>query len=292
MGLSFSPLQGAQVVVEKHPQLLRLVEIVRRLRAPGGCPWDRKQTLRSLAPYILEEGWELVEALEQEDLEKTREEVGDLLMVALMICQVAEDEGKFDLEAAAREIADKLVRRHPHVFGDAQVKDAGEVLERWEEIKKEEKARKPGTDQSALSGVPRSMPALLRALRMGEKASRLGFDWPDARSSMDKIREETAEVEEELRKGEKNGSERLFQEIGDLLFAVANAGRLLGVNPEMALRATLDRFEVRFRRMEKDLDKPIREASFEELDRAWNEAKEAIRREEGKRNGEEEGKET
>ena len=163
---------------------------------------------------------------------------------------------------------------------------AGEVLERWEEIKKEEKAQRPEGDQSAFSGVPRSMPALLRALRMGEKASRLGFDWPDARSSMDKIREETAEVEEELRKGEKKGSERLFQEIGDLLFAVANAGRLLGVNPEMALRATLDRFDQRFRRMEKDLGKPIREASFQELDQAWNEAKEAIRREEREEEGE------
>ncbi len=274
-------------MTEEHPQLLRLVEIVRRLRAPGGCPWDRKQTLRSLAPYILEEGWELVEALEKNDLEKIREEVGDLLMVALMICQVAADEGKFDLEEAAKDIADKLVRRHPHVFGDAKVKGAGEVLERWEEIKKEEKAQKPESDQSALSGVPRSMPALLRALRMGEKASRLGFDWPDARSSMDKIREETEEVEEELRKGEKEGSPRLFQEIGDLLFAVANAGRLLGVNPEMALRATLDRFDTRFRRMEKDLGKPIREASFEELDRAWNEAKESIRREEREERGEE-----
>ena len=264
---------------DEHPQLLRLVEIVRRLRAPGGCPWDRKQTLRSLAPYVLEESWELVEALEKEDLEKIREEVGDLLMVTLMICQVAADEGKFDLEAAAKDIADKLVRRHPHVFGDARVSGAGEVLERWEEIKKKEKEAKPQGDQSALSGVPRAMPALLRALRMGEKASRLGFDWPDAASSMDKIREETAEVEEELRKGEKPGSERLFQEIGDLLFAVANAGRLLGVNPEMALRATLDRFETRFRRMEKDLGKPMKEASFQELDRAWNQAKEAVRRE-------------
>ena len=268
-------------MTEEHPQLLRLVEIVRRLRAPGGCPWDRKQTLRSLAPYVLEEGWELVEALEREDLEKAREEVGDLMMVALMICQVAQDEGKFDLEAAANDIADKLIRRHPHVFGDTKVKDAGEVLERWEEIKKREKEEKPGSDQSALSGVPRAMPALLRALRMGEKASRLGFDWPDARSSLDKIREETAEVEEELRKGEKEGSERLFQEIGDLLFAVANAGRLLGVNPEMALRATLDRFDTRFRRMEKDLGKPMKDATFEELDQAWNEAKKAIRREGG-----------
>ncbi len=282
---AFFPHRTAMVTSE-HPQLLRLVEIVRRLRAPGGCPWDRKQTLQSLAPYILEEGWELVEALEKNDLEKIREEVGDLMMVTLMICQVAADEGKFDLEEAARGIADKLVRRHPHVFGDAQVSGAGEVLERWEEIKKEEKAQRPEGDQSAFSGVPRSMPALLRALRMGEKASRLGFDWPDARSSMDKIREETAEVEEELRKGEKKGSERLFQEIGDLLFAVANAGRLLGVNPEMALRATLDRFDQRFRRMEKDLGKPIREASFQELDQAWNEAKEAIRREEREEEGE------
>jgi len=267
-------------VTDEHPQLLRLVEIVRRLRAPGGCPWDRKQTLQSLAPFVLEEGWELVEALEQNDLEKIREEVGDLLMVTLMICQVARDEGKFDLEAAAREIADKLVRRHPHVFGDAQVEGADQVLERWEEIKKKEKEARPGADQSALSGVPRSMPALLRALRMGEKASRLGFDWPDAASSLDKIREETAEVEEELRKGEKSGSERLFQEVGDLLFAVANAGRLLGVNPEMALRATLDRFERRFRKMEKDLGRPMKEATFEELDLAWNEAKEALREEE------------
>ncbi len=267
-------------MTDEHPQLLRLVEIVRRLRAPGGCPWDRKQTLQSLAPFVLEEGWELVEALEQNDLEKIREEVGDLLMVTLMICQVARDEGKFDLEAAAREIADKLVRRHPHVFGDAQVEGADQVLERWEEIKKKEKEARPGADQSALSGVPRSMPALLRALRMGEKASRLGFDWPDAASSLDKIREETAEVEEELRKGEKSGSERLFQEVGDLLFAVANAGRLLGVNPEMALRATLDRFERRFRKMEKDLGRPMKEATFEELDLAWNEAKEALREEE------------
>jgi MazG family protein len=203
-----------------------------------------------------------------------------------MICQVAQDEGKFDLESAAKDIADKLIRRHPHVFGDTKVKGAGEVLERWEEIKKREKEEKPESDQSALSGVPRAMPALLRALRMGEKASLLGFDWPDPRSSLDKIREETAEVEEELRKGEKEGSERLFQEVGDLLFAVANAGRLLGINPEMALRATLDRFDTRFRRMEKDLGKPMKDATFEELDQAWNEAKEAIRREGNEGGGE------
>ena len=262
-----------------HPQLLRLVEIIRRLRAPGGCPWDRKQTLESLTPHLLEEGYELIEAIEAKGDRERCEEAGDLLMVVVMICQVAADEGRFDLEQAARGIGDKLERRHPHIFGDRQVAGADEVVRNWEEIKRRERREKQ-SDPSPFAGVPRHLPACLRALRMGQKASLAGFDWPDARGALAKVKEELAELEGEMGGGGERGA--LLHELGDLLFAVANLGRLLGINPEKALRAALDRFDRRYRQMERELGKPPAQAeSADELDAAWERAKAALRRVEG-----------
>jgi len=268
-------------LAEEHPQLLRLVEIIRRLRAPGGCPWDRKQSLESLTTHLLEEGHELVEAIDHGVDAKVREEAGDLLMVIVMLCQVAEDEGRFDLEAAAESISEKLVRRHPHVFGPTHVEGAEEVLYNWEKIKAQER-RERSEDTSALSGVPAAMPALLRALRIGEKAARVGFDWPEPQGALRKVREELGELEAELAEGPAPGAARGAEELGDLLFAAANLGRLMGVDPEQALRRTLDRFTARFQKLERDLGKPVAEASFEELDAAWEAAKRALDRDAGR----------
>ncbi len=254
-------------------ELSRLKSIVAKLRSPEGCPWDRKQTIESLAPYVLEEGFELVEAIEKMKPEKIREEAGDLLMVVMMICRVAEEKGLFDVEGAARSINEKLIRRHPHVFGNKKVNGPEEVLDNWEKIKLKEREKEGENRESILSGVPRGMPALMRALRIGEKASRVGFDWPTPEDSLEKIKEEMAELEKEASKDLEENKERIFEEMGDLLFAVANAARLLKVNPEMALRAALDKFQRRFMKMERMLGKPLDQASFKELDDCWNKTK-------------------
>ena len=255
----------------------RLVEIMAALRDPErGCPWDLEQDFRSIAPYTLEEAYEVADAIERNDLRDLQDELGDLLLQVVFHAQMARELGAFDFDDVARGICDKLVRRHPHVFGDARVRDAEGVMRQWVALKREEKAAR-GAGKSVLEGVPRELPALARAERLTEKASRIGFDWPDAAGARAKVGEELDELDEALQGGDRA---RIEDELGDLLFATANLARKLGVPPEEALRRTLGRFIFRFEHIERTL--ALRgvghgEATLEEMDRLWDEAKAALR---------------
>ena len=254
----------------------RLLGIMTRLRGPGGCPWDREQTLETLRPYALEETYEVLEAIDGGDVSAHREELGDLLLQIVFQAELRREAGAFEFADVADAISDKLVSRHPHVFGDSVVKDAEGVLVQWAALKREEK-RKKGGGQSALEGVPREMPALARADRLTEKASRVGFDWPDAAGARAKVVEELAELDAAIASGDRAEMEH---ELGDALFALANLGRKLGIAPEEALRATVGRFIRRFTHVEQRLAAagvaPGR-ATLEEMDRLWDEAKDLER---------------
>ncbi len=249
----------------------RLVEVMARLRAPDGCPWDRKQDLASLKSYLLEETYELLEALESRDPDKVLEEAGDVLFQVVFIAQVAKENGWFDAYDAAAGIADKLVRRHPWVFGDMKVSDPDVAIREWEILKARERAARPGG--SVLDGIPKELPALLQAFRLGGKAAKVGFDWKDVSEVLEKLDEEVAEFREVVERQDLNEARR---EMGDLLFAVAQIARKLGIDPEDALRGTNRKFIDRFQHVERRLRECGRtpdEAGLEELDRLWNEAK-------------------
>lgn len=261
--------------------LARLLAIVDRLRAPDGCPWDRKQTVESMAKYVLEEGHELVDAIERGDDSGAAEEAGDVLMVIAMITRIASENGRFDLARAADSVSDKLVRRHPHVFGDVEAKDADTVLANWEAIKKTEREEK-AADASALAGLPVSLPALQRAQRMCEKAVAAGFAWDSAQGALAKVAEETRELEEALAPAlAPGGVTKLADdvraaataELGDLLLAGAFLGSYLGIDPEAALRAALRRFEARFRLMESRAGGRLNGRPQDELMERWRAAK-------------------
>ncbi len=256
--------------------LERLLSIMERLRGPGGCPWDREQTLRTLRPYVLEETYEVLEAIDSGDPREHCEELGDLLLQIVFQAQLAKEERQFDFADVAEAISNKLVSRHPHVFGDAQVKDAEGVLKQWAALKREEKKAKGG-GASVLEGVPREMPALARADRLTEKASRVGFDWPDPAGARAKLSEELAELDEALAAGD---ADALEHELGDVLFAAANLGRKLGIPPEEALRGAVARFISRFSHVERELARrgvPHGEATLAEMDALWDEAKDLER---------------
>lgn len=251
----------------------RLLDIMDKLRDPGGCPWDREQTLRTLTPYLLEEAHEVIEAIEAGDPAHHREELGDLLFQVVFQARIAREEGKFDFADVAAAIADKLTRRHPHVFGDVTVSGSREVVKNWERIKADERKEKGLEERSAVGGVPVGLPALVRAERLTEKAGAVGFDWPDAKSVLAKVREELDELEEAMAKGLRESVEN---ELGDLLFALANLGRWLKVHPEEALRGALRRFESRFHHIEarlREKGRSPRSSSLAEMDSLWNEAK-------------------
>lgn len=264
------PPREAPVPAAQLAALERLLGVVDTLRSPGGCPWDAQQTVESLAPHLVEEAHELADAVARGDMVAASAELGDLLMGVFMLARVAAEGRGFDLARVAGGIAEKLVRRHPHVYGDRLVSGAGEVLRNWEEIKRREKVENGAADTSALSGVPRSLPALLRAHRVGEKAAAAGFDWPDLRGPAHKVEEEWAEFRRAAEGGDRAAAER---ELGDLLFAVVNVARKLGIEPEQALRGTVERFSARFRYVERQLGKPLREATLEEMDALWERAK-------------------
>jgi MazG family protein len=249
-----------------------LLSIMERLRGPGGCPWDREQTLRSLRPYVLEETYEVLEAIDGGDVGEHREELGDLLLQIVFQAQLRKEEGAFDFADVADAISGKLVSRHPHVFGDAEVKDAEGVLRQWAALKREEK-RKKGKGHSALEGVPRELPALARADRLTEKASRVGFDWPDAAGARAKVTEELGELDAAIAGGDRSEIEH---ELGDVLFALANLGRKLELAPEEALRGTVERFIRRFSHVERELATrgvPPGTATLAEMDELWEAAK-------------------
>jgi len=233
-----------------------LLELMARLRDPQhGCPWDREQTFRTIAPYTIEEAYEVADAVERGQPDRLRDELGDLLFQVVFHARMAEEKGWFDFAAVARGIHDKLVRRHPHVFEDAGLAaDVGQLSRIWEEQKARERAQAAGdgagADHSALADVPHALPALTRAAKLGRRAARVGFDWEHPSQVRDKVLEEVREIEDEVAGGAGAGAARLSEELGDLLFAVANWGLHLKVDPEEALRAANVKFERRFRRME------------------------------------------
>lgn len=248
-----------------------LLEIMARLRGPGGCPWDREQDHRSIRKYVIEEAYEVAEAIDRDDPGELCSELGDLLLQVVFHAQMAGEAGRFDAADVCRAIAEKMERRHPHVFGDVAVDGSGEVLRNWERIKAAER----GPGGSAIDGVPRALPALQRAERLGEKASRVGFDWPDAAAVLAKVDEERSEVAAALAAGD---GAALRREIGDLLFAVASFARRLDVEPEAALSEALDRFSARFRHAEaaaRAAGDDLAALDAEALDRLWQAAKAA-----------------
>lgn len=252
--------------------LPRFVAVMRRLLGPGGCPWDREQTLQSMRPYVLEEAHEVVDAIDRGSPDAICEELGDLLMQVVFVAELARAEGWFGPDDVVDAISDKMIRRHPHVFGDAHASTADEVLQRWERDKTRERDAS-GEPRGALDGVPVAMPALLRAVRIGDKAARVGYDWPDARGARAKIDEELAELDEAAASGD---PQRTEEELGDLLFAVASWARKSAIDPEAALRSSLDRFTRRFRaaeRVARGEGRPLAERSPEELDALWQRVK-------------------
>jgi len=249
-----------------------LVKIMARLRGENGCPWDREQTSESIKPYLVEETYEVLEAIDEQDPAKLKEELGDLMLQIVFHAQMAEETAAFTVSDVLAAINDKLVRRHPHVFGDVKADTAQEVLFNWEQIKQTERRRDKG-QASLLDGVPREMPALLRAHRLQEKASRVGFDWNEAQEVFRKVEEELGELRAAM---QGQAAERVEAELGDLLFALVNLSRFLAVNPEEALRKTIARFIARFRYIEEELarrGRSLRQASLEEMDALWAEAK-------------------
>ncbi len=255
----------------------RLLAVVHDLRSPGGCPWDQKQTHASLATHLIEEAYETVECLQTGDMDHLKEELGDILLQVVMHSELAGETKHFDFDAVAHTVAQKLVRRHPHVYGAAVAATPGAVLQSWAEIKKGERkaAGKPDLEEGGyLADVPLTMPALVRAYKLQKKAAKVGFDWPDPSGMIAKIHEETDEIAAELQKGD---AKALGEEIGDLLFSVVNLARWAGHDPEVLLSATNGKFTRRFHSMEsrlrEELSRKPAECSLEEMDAAWDAVK-------------------
>jgi MazG family protein len=258
-----------------------LLGIMTALRTPGtGCPWDLEQTFETIAPYTVEEAYEVADAIERGDMEDLKQELGDLLLQVVYHAQMASEAGAFDFSDVVDAVATKMVRRHPHVFGEAQIRDAVELEGLWERVKAEEKAERQSDDGpgSVLEGVPRALPALTRALKLQNKAARVGFDWPDLEPVLDKVREELSELEAAL--GDTSGSAeaqaQVQAEYGDFLFAAANLARHLTLDPETALSAANGKFVRRFERIEimvKGEGRRIEDLDLAQLDRLWNQVK-------------------
>lgn len=262
---------------QRGQTLPELVAIMQRLLAPDGCPWDREQTLASLRPFVIEEAHEVVDAIDRGSPDALREELGDLLLQIVFQSELARTLGWFGPDDVVAAIVDKMVRRHPHVFGDEKVATSGEVLDAWERRKAKEREAKDGANaKGALDGVPRAMPALLRAVRVGEKAARVGYDWSEASGARAKVDEELTELDEATGKGDKVAMQR---ELGDVLFALASWARHQGLDPEAGLRGSLDRFSERFGEVEKlarARGLSLEAQSPETLDGLWNEAKKKV----------------
>ena len=259
----------------------KLVEIMRALRAPDGCPWDREQTQASLRPFVLEETYEVLEAIESGGPVQLCEELGDFLFEAVFLAQIAAERGEFTIGDAIDAIADKLVRRHPHVFerkrGDPAL-TSDQVIEKWETLKARERAAAgaPAKTKTTLSGVPKTLPALLRAYEVSFRAAAVGFDWTQPDDVLDKIEEEVEELRREVESGATGNLSRAEEEMGDLLFAIANLSRKLGIEPEAALRRATDKFTNRFETMEREFaarGKRLNESTLEEMEAEWQSVK-------------------
>jgi MazG family protein len=242
-----------------------LLNIMQKLRSQEGCPWDREQNFNSLLPYLLEESYEYIDAVQSGNAKLMAEELGDLLLQVVFHAQIAKDEGKFAIEDVINEICEKMIRRHPHVFGSENLGTSKEVLKKWEEIKAAEKEGKP---QSAMDKVPRSMVALTRAQELSRRAAKVGFDWDNAKPVLEKIKEEVGEFE-----AEKDGSLEAEEEFGDILFALVNLARHKGINAETALARANAKFEKRFRQVEIMAGGKPQDFTLEQLDEFWNKAK-------------------
>ncbi|MCP4446469.1 MAG: nucleoside triphosphate pyrophosphohydrolase [Myxococcales bacterium] len=250
-----------------------LVQVMATLLGPGGCPWDREQTIASLRPYLIEECFELVDAIDREDAENHREELGDLLFQIVFQSALRSQEGAFDIDDVACDIAEKLRHRHPHVFGDASAEDAEEVLSRWEEIKLAEKKAKGVHQQHLLDSVPAALPALSRAQKISSKVARVGFDWDTAEDCLSKVREEADEIEQALGVGHQS---QIAEEIGDLLFASTSLARKLGLDASTCLAAANRKFEARFAKVEDRLSErgsSPKESNLVEMENIWDEIK-------------------
>ncbi|HHH29951.1 MAG TPA: nucleoside triphosphate pyrophosphohydrolase [Polyangiaceae bacterium] len=243
----FDPIDPIPLEEQRGQTYVRLVELMQRLLAPDGCPWDREQSYESLRRYVLEEAAEVVDAIDRGDRQDLRDEIGDLLLQAVFLGELARREGAFGPDDVVKAIVDKLVRRHPHVFSDVEVDSASEVLGSWERIKASERKASGKTDHGVLGGIPRTLPALLRAQRLGEKAASVGFDWPDATGPRAKLDEELAELDEALAGGD---PDRIEMELGDVLFALVNVARHARVDAEAALRRVNASFVERFAHVE------------------------------------------
>jgi tetrapyrrole methylase family protein/MazG family protein len=251
-----------------------LLDIMKRLRGPGGCPWDAEQTHESLTRYLLEETYEVIEAIETSSQDHLKEELGDLLLQPIFHAAIAEEAGAFNMADVIDTLCEKLIRRHPHVFGNLHIADSRAQVENWEQIKKTEKSDERKT---ALSGVPPQLPALLKAQKITEKAARVGFDWEHVDEVMAKVMEELHEFQEAMIE---NDTEQMEAELGDLLFAIVNLGRFLSINPEEALRKTIKRFQKRFEHVEDGLHhqgRQMQNATLAEMNKLWEEAKEKER---------------
>ncbi len=262
----------------KSPAIDALLEVMARLRDPArGCPWDVEQTFRTIAPYTIEEAYEVAEAIERDDMGSLEDELGDLLLQVVFHARMAEEAGHFAFDDVVRGIVDKMVRRHPHVFGDLEVSDAVAQTRYWEDLKADERAKAPksttsdGAGVSALDGVALGLPALLRALKLQKRAARVGFDWPSTLEVFEKCAEEIAELQQEI---DSNGnSERLTDEIGDILFVLVNLARHLEVDPEGALRHANAKFERRFRAVERAFEHDLDGVSLDQMEAAWQRVK-------------------
>jgi len=245
----------------------KLVDIMKKLRSNNGCPWDKEQTHKSLKPYLIEESYEVIEAIDNKDTESLKEELGDLLLQPIFHAQIAEENGDFTISDVIESINKKLIRRHPHVFDDATINTSEEQKIHWEKLKKNEGKK------SVLDGVPKTMPALVRAHRFQQKAATVGFDWDKSTQVWEKIQEELKELKAEI---DTNNKKNIFEEYGDLLFALVNLSRFLKVDPEDALRQATNKFSRRFKKVEKALSssgKDINKTSLKEMDEVWNKIK-------------------
>ncbi len=266
-------------MMKKRADIQKLVDLVERLRGENGCPWDREQTRESLKPMLIEEAYEVLDALDGAGPAELKEELGDLLFQVVFHAQIAQEKGEFRLADIIDRLHEKMIRRHPHVFGDADLKTSQDVLKNWEDIKAAEKgvesSSRPDSEKSLLDGVPSRLPALHRAYQMTAKASRVGFDWTRLEDILVKLQEEIAELREAHAAQDKG---KLADEVGDLLFVVVNVARFLGIDPETALRRTNAKFDRRFRHVEaaiKQRGLELRNTPLADMDALWEEAKKA-----------------
>lgn len=250
----------------KYPELERLVDIIAVLRSENGCQWDREQTHKSLRPNMLEEAYEAVDAIDEGDIKNLREELGDVLLQVVLHSQIAKDEGEFDIEDVAKELADKLIHRHPHVFGNQKVNSTDEILNNWDKLKKEEKTDR----KSVLDGISKSQSALMSAQKISKRVVKVGFEWDSIDSLKDCIKSEYKEFEEAVMSGDKD---KMEDEMGDIFFATVNLARWYKIDAEQALLRANKKFSKRFRKMEELAEKPLEEYTYDEYDKLWKKAK-------------------